>query len=405
MSAVADVQTRSVLIAGGGIGGLAAALALAKRGVRAHVLEKRAAFSEEGAGIQIGPNGARILQEIGAEPGLIDNAATPDALDVRDARKGYSLTTLPLGDWMVKRFGAPYWTLHRQDLHAALLSAAQAAPLISISTGAAVADATSSAEAVEARLADGTRLAGSALVAADGLWSEIRSTHFRTPPPALSGKSAFRSVVPAQAMPKDLAANNVHILLSPGAHVVHYPVRGGREVAIVAIFEEQQQTTGWSMPVEAAFVRSRVAKLAPQIRALFDAADAWKMWALPVLAVPPVWAKDRCALLGDAAHPVLPFLAQGAVLALEDSAVLAGELAHTDPRDFAGALQRYSARRYARALRVQSASRRNGRIYHVSGMIAAARDGVLRKTPPAILMKQYDWLYGWKASEPPNLPA
>lgn len=386
----------AVLIAGGGIGGLAAALALSKAGIPSHVLERRADFSEAGAGIQIGPNGTRILEEIGAASWLAEHVATPDALQVRDAVTGVQIARMPLGAWIAKRHGAPYWTAHRQDLHGALLKAAQAAPNISLTTGATADTVTESSAGIVLRcLEDGAAYEGSALIAADGLWSSLRTKNFDPAPPRPAGKNAYRTVVPVSSLPEGLAVNDVHIWLTDGAHIVHYPVREGREHAFVIIFDEPQHTVGWSTEVEAAFVRARAQRLAPSLRVLLEAGEGWRVWSLHELGMPRRWSQGRMALLGDAAHPVLPFLAQGAVLALEDASVLAHELAR-DGNSVSEALARYEDKRHARALRVQSASRRNGRIYHLSGALAKARDTVLRKSPATLFMRQYDWLYGWK---------
>lgn len=390
-----EIPDNAVLIAGGGIGGLATALALAKRNIPSCVLERRSAFSEEGAGIQLGPNGTRILKDIGAFDILQSSAAAPDALQVRDAVTGRALTRLPLGPWLAERHGSPYWSAHRQDLHAALLSAARAQPLIQLVTGAAIESATHSASGATVSLAGGDVLDGQAVIGADGLWSSLRASVFHEASPHPSGKSAYRTVVPAASLPDGLTVNDVHIWLTEGAHVVHYPVRAGTEHAFVIILEEPHTAVGWSSPVEAAFVRARAQRLAPSLRTLLEAGRSWRMWSLHELSMPRSWVQGRIALLGDAAHPVLPFLAQGAVLALEDASVLADELAHADGSP-ASALERYQDRRRARALRVQAASQRNGRVYHLSGFLAAARDQVLATTPPALLMRQYDWLYGWR---------
>jgi len=385
-----------VLIAGGGIGGLAAALALSKAGIASHVLECRADFSEAGAGIQIGPNGTRVLEGIGATPWLREHVAAPDVLQVRDALTGEKITRMPLGDWIAKRHGSPYWTAHRQDLHGALLQAARAAPHITLTTGMTAETVTQSSTGVTLRCAEsGTSLDGTALIAADGLWSTLRAKHFDPASARPAGKNAYRTVVPVSSLPEGLAVNDAHIWLTAGAHVVHYPVRAGREHAFVIIFEEPQHTLGWSAQVEAAFVRARAQRLAPSLRVLLEAGENWRVWSLHELAMPHRWSDGRVGLLGDAAHPVLPFLAQGAVLALEDASVLAHELSQNSG-SVSGALVRYEDRRRARALRVQGASRRNGRIYHLAGALAKARDNVLRRTPATLLMRQYDWLYGWK---------
>lgn len=387
----------AVLIAGGGIGGLACALALARRGIASHVLEKRGSFSEDGAGIQIGPNGSRILQSLGAAPFLAPAACAPDAIQVRDAVTGVQIARLPLGAWIAARHGAPYLTAHRKDLHAALLEAAGHETLITLSTNAGVTGCVEELGGVRADLEAGGERHGRALIAADGLWSALRAGWAAGGDLRPSGKVALRTVVSAGHLPAGLAANDVHIWLTVGAHVVHYPVRGASEHAFVIVIDDASLTEGWSTRVEPAFVKARTRSLAPSLRALLDSADTWRMWSLQELALPKCWVSGRRALLGDAAHPVLPFLAQGAVLALEDAVVLADELAHAGRGEIAVALLAYQERRRPRALRVQAASRRNGQIYHLNGMLALMRDSVLRATPPALLMRQYDWLYGWRA--------
>lgn len=385
----------AVLITGGGIGGLATALALAKRDISSQILEKRSAFSEEGAGIQIGPNGTRILNDIGVLELLRDDAAAPDALQVRDGINAHELARLPLGSWIAERHGSPYWTAHRQDLHRALLEAATREPRITLHTDCPVETATQRSDSVTAILSGGREVSGQVLIGADGLWSALRANVFHGNTPRPAGRSAYRTVVPVSDLPAGLAANDVHIWLMDGAHVVHYPVRGGKEIAFVIILTESRPAPGWSTPVEAAFVRTRAQRLAPSLRVLLEAGQHWRMWSLHELATPRQWANGRIALLGDAAHAVLPFLAQGAVLALEDAAVLADAIANADG-SFSIALARYEDQRRARALRVQAASRRNGRIYHLSGLLGAARDKVMHGTPPTLLMRQYDWLYGWR---------
>lgn len=385
---------KPVLIAGGGIGGLAAALALASRGVPCRVLERRPVFAEEGAGIQIGPNGMRVLENLGAAEHLRPQAAAPDALEVHDATTGATLAVLPLGEWIGQRHGAPYWTAHRQDLHQSLLTAAHSRNDIEITTSADAVLAQSRNEEVVVRLGDDCELSGSALIVADGVRSHLRKQIFGGSDPTYAGKCAFRAVVPHSMAPREVAANVVHIWLGRGAHVVNYPVRGGAEIAIVVIFDDAKISDGWSLAVESSAVAERVKSFAKPIRDLVEAAPHWRMWSLVELSMPPRWNAERIVLLGDAAHPVLPFVAQGAVLALEDAITFADLLERTQG-DVVKAGRHYGECRRPRALRVQAASRRNGRHYHLDGLFARARNSVLRLTPPAVLMAQFDWLYGW----------
>jgi salicylate hydroxylase len=371
-SALAGVRrdgSAPVLIAGAGIGGLATALALARKGIASQVLESRAEFGTEGAGIQIGPNGTRILQSLGVSDALKPHVGVPAAVAVRDGARGSELARLPLGDWIAKRHGAPYWVVHRGDLHTVLVAAARAEPLITLSTGAAVAAVAAREDAVAAASASGEAWTGRALVGADGLWSAVRPSLFATGAPRFAGKSAARSVV-------------------------HYPVSGGTALAIVVIVADTLASDDWSAPVTPDWVAQRLPACARALRDLVATPQAWRRWALHTLPPLPTWTRGPVTLLGDAAHAIVPFLAQGGVLALEDAAVLAEALQRSDAAD---AFRLYERRRRPRALRVAKASLQNGRIYHLSGALARARDLVLRTLPPERLMARYDWLYGWRA--------
>lgn len=385
-----------VLIAGGGIGGLATAVALARQGIPALVLERRETFEEEGAGIQIGPNGTRLLQSLGVADALRPRVGVPECIRVRDGASGAELACLPLGNWIAERHGAPYWVAHRRDLHAALLSAARSEPLVALATGFSVAEAASNdTHAAVANEAGQTRT-GAALIAADGVWSTVRTRLFGTPSPRYTGKSAARSVVARAGLPPEVSASETGVWLFPHAHVVHYPISGGEEMAIIVVVNDEHGERQWSAPVHSSWIGDRLPPCASPLRALIDAAPAWKKWGLHKLATPQNWARGRIALLGDAAHPVMPFLAQGAVMALEDAAVLAQEIAAEGP-DMVEALRSYEHRRLPRASRVADASRVNGLIYHLSGPLAAARNLTLRMATGERVMSRYDWLYGWRA--------
>lgn len=383
-----------VLIAGGGIGGLATALALARRGIASHVFERRPAFSEDGAGIQIGPNGTKILAELGAADLLRSSAATPDAIRILDTTTGRELARLPLGRWIAERHGSPYWVAHRQDLHAALVARVRAEPLIEISLGTEITAGQSGDHVATASAMDGRTWSADALIAADGLWSGLRTSLFGARELRFAGKCAARAVVPIDAVPDRLHRTEVHLWLAPGAHIVHYPVRAGHEVAIVAIFDDSQATQSWSTPADPSWVRERAAKFPAALRDLLAQPETWRKWSLYALHSRPPYARGHAALLGDAAHPVFPFLAQGGVLALEDAVVIADCLARS-PGDVARALAEYQRRRRARVARVTRASRLNGKIYHLSGLLASLRNQALGALPAESLMARYDWLYGW----------
>lgn len=383
-----------VLIAGGGLGGLATALALARRGRASRILERNPAFSEAGAGIQIGPNGMRVLELLDADRALRAVAVEPEEIRVVDGLTGTELTALPLGHWIAKRHGAPYCVAHRADLQQALLARAREEPLISIETGFAVASIEEHAGVVEVRSSEGHAARGAALVAADGLWSAVRPL-LGAPSLPYATRIAARTVIPADRVPDAFKAAAIFMWLAPRAHVVHYPVRGGNQIAVVAVFESSWRGQEWATAAERELLMEKLAEFAPPLRRLLALSGEWRKWSLFDAPPLPRWTEGRVALLGDAAHPILPFLAQGGTLALEDAVTVAWHLEkHQD--DAAKAFTGYERERRPRSRRVQVAARRNGRIYHLSGTLAATRNLVLRGTPPQRLMASYDWLYGWR---------
>lgn len=388
-----------VLIAGGGIGGLAAALALARRGWASIIAERRSEWSEAGAGIQISPNGYRVLERLGVAERLAPFAARPEEVVVREAAAGRLLQRLPLGDWIARRHGAPYWLAHRRDLQAALVAAVEAQPLISVEKGfESLAFEEVSSDRIALRAHDGRRIEGGLLIGADGVFSRVRQQLFAPRAPTFSGWTAARTVIPARAQmqDRDAAIRNdaTGVWLAPKAHIVHYPVRAGAEIAIVVVRKQSWSDRGWSEPVEAAGLESEIATIAPAFAAALGNDLAWRRWALFETEPLARWSKGRMTILGDAAHPTLPFMAQGGVLALEDAAVLAACLsAHGDP---VAGLAAYEKLRFPRARRVVAAARRNAFVFHLSGPAAFARDAAMRLLGGEKVMAGYDWLYGWQ---------
>jgi salicylate hydroxylase len=389
---------RPTLIAGGGIGGLALALALARRGRASLVLEREAALSAAGAGIQLGPNAVRALEGLGLAEALRPWVGAPEAIEVR-AAAGWHLARLPLGRWIAERHGAPYWSVHRGDLHRVLAESAAAEPLIAIRNGFEVAAVAQSADAVTAEDGAGRAVSGPLLVGADGLWSAVRGAVAGVAAPRPVGTTATRSVIPAGragALPTDA----VGLWLGPDVHVVHYPVRAGAEIAVTVIAREDWRGRTWDAEADAGALRARLAPFHASLgRALVPeegAGHAWRKWALHVLSALPQWASGRIVLIGDAAHPVLPFLAQGGALAIEDAVTLAHCLASGTSADLAPALAQFHALRAARAGRIQRASRRQGSIYRLAAPFSWARDAVLALAPGQRLMAGLDWLYGWR---------
>ncbi len=385
-----------VLIAGGGIGGLTTALALARREIPSVVMERRSAFSEDGAGLQIGPNGTAILRRLGVASALEPDVGVPGAIVVHDGRDGSVLTRLPLGNWIERRHGTPYWVAHRQDLHAALLGKAKSEPLITLTLDAAFQNADRiSGEGVRIQTRDHRTWTGSTLIGADGLWSSVRQGLFTSAEPRPTGISAVRTTIPVDHKLGAPWQRDTYVYMRPDAHIVHYPVRGGSEIAVVCILHTPTSSQDWSTTIDRAWVEPQIAAFPAEVRKLLATAPGWKRWSLFELEPGHAWANGNVALLGDAAHPLLPFLAQGAVLALEDAVVLADCMA--SHRDIAEGLARYARIRSERANKVVAASRRNGRIYHLDGAMAAARNLTLRTLGGERVMAGYDWLYGWRA--------
>jgi salicylate hydroxylase len=380
-----------ILIAGAGIAGLAAALALHKIGRRCRILEARADLVQDGAGIQIGPNGTAALSWLGVAEHVATFVSVPAAIRVLDGPTGRRLADLPLGAWMATRHASPYWVVHRADLHACLRAAVNAAG-IDIETGTTVIEADDRGDRVDVVLADGRRIDAPALVAADGLWSTLRERMHPQCGPIPFGRWAARTVLAADALPSAELMRDVHIWLAPDRHVVTYPVRRDRELNVVVIAGAAAASKLWSTPVEAAEIARRTARLDPRLAAHLAVATTWHQWPL-MSAVPlQTFVRGRIALLGDAAHPMLPFLAQGAVMALEGAIHLARAIASN--ADLENAFADYDRQHRPRATRVAGASARNGRLYHLQTPLAPLRNAILPLIPGRIVMSAYDWMYG-----------
>ena len=384
-----------VLIAGGGIGGLTLALALSRYGIPSRILERRPGFTEAGAGIQLGPNATGVLQRLGVSPRLEPLAGKPAGLRVFEGSSGRVLTEMPLGPWLTERHGAPYWVAHRADLQKALLDTAASAPLVEIATGCDVATFDANADRVRVRTSDGQEHRGALLVGADGIWSVIRKTLWPDADLTYSGRTAARAVLDRSRLPAQFSDNITGIWLAPSAHIVHYPVRDGAELAIAVLMEEPWPGEGWGLPVDRDGLIARLGQFSPDLRHLLSLANDWHRW--PLYDPKPLtrWSQGRVTLLGDAAHPVLPFMAQGGALAIEDAATLAAAIA-ADRDAPTVALARYEQARRPRAVRMQNTSRQNGLIYHMRPPASLARDLTLRMIPARQMMARYDWVYSWK---------
>jgi salicylate hydroxylase len=393
-------SARTLVIAGAGIGGLTAALAVARQGWRVIVLEQAERLEEAGAGIQLSPNASHILTALGLNERLAPHVAVPEEVTVAHARSGRVMARIPLGPAAAARYGAPYWIIHRGDLQATLREAVEAHPGITLRLGAQVDDFAihGNGITVAALTREGTiEENGTALLGADGLWSRLRGRLGHREPPRFAGRSAWRALVPADAVAGEFRRQTVHLWLGRGGHVVHYPVKGGRLINVVAIMGDDWREPGWGTPVHRSEVLSCFGKDAWRgpLRDLMSVPDRWLKWALYDAAPLSYWSRGPVTLLGDAAHPMLPYLAQGAAMGIEDAAEL-GRCLGDEPDDPAAAFGRFEQRRRRRAAQVQRAAHRTGSLYHWRGVGGLIRTIAFAILPGDRLLDRYDWIYGWK---------
>ena len=393
-------ESRHIVVVGAGIGGLTAALTLSRIGCRVTLIDRSAALTEVGAGLQVSPNASRILIDQDLGPALKQAAVYPDAIHVYSTQAGGQVASLPLGASFAARYGAPYLVIHRADLQKALVDAVAARAEITLRLGVAIARVDERTDGLTVWLDTGEALPADGLIGADGVRSEVRTEVLRGPAARYSGRIAYRATVPIDHVPPALRQVTC-VWMAPSAHLVHYPIRAGRDFNLVAVMESDWRDEGWSSPADRDEVLARFAPSSgetwpQQARDLIAAPTNWSRWALCGVDPRFTWSRGRVTLLGDAAHAMLPFAAQGAAMAIEDAEVLATALACDE--DVATALRSYEAARKPRVSAVVDLAHSNGRLYHLGSVAATLRDAALKRLPARFALDRQNWIYAWRAA-------
>ncbi|MFF7145297.1 3-hydroxybenzoate 6-monooxygenase [Streptomyces nodosus] len=383
-----------VLIAGGGIGGLAAALSIARHGHQVVVLERRDTFSELGAGIQLGPNAFHALDQLGVGESARQSAVYIDELRFMDGTTGRRVASMPLTGAYRTRFGNPYAVVHRGDLYQTLLDACGAEWNITLNTDCSVTCYEQNSESVTAITETGRRFTGSALIGADGIRSAVRDRLIGDGAPRVSGHTIYRSVIPMERVPQELRWNTVTLWAGPKWHFVHYPIGSGKFLNLAVTRDDGARDIVVGRPAEGTHVLSEFPELSDTARQLLELGTDWKEWVLCDRDPVERWTDGRVALLGDAAHPMLQYAAQGACMALED-AVLIGQLLAGAAGDIPQRLEKYNSERYERSAAVQQVARAMGeQLYHPAGDAAAVRNRMLSSFTVDELYDKVEWLHG-----------
>lgn len=387
-------QQLPIIIAGGGIGGLATAIGLANKRFASVVLEKAPQFGEIGAGIQLGPNAFHAFDYLGVGDAARAMAIYIDSLRLMDAISGDEITRIPLDDAFRARFKNPYGVIHRGDLHGVFVRACEAHSLVDLRTSSEVVDYDQDESRITVHLADGDSIDGSMLVGADGLWSKIRMKVVGDGAPQVSGHTTYRSVIPTENMPEDLRWNAATLWAGPKCHIVHYPLSDWKAFNLVVTSHNDATEAVAGKPVSAEEVKRGFQHINERARKIIDHGKDWKLWVLCDREPVSNWQDGRVVLLGDAAHPMLQYFAQGACMAMEDAVCLSAEM-EAAAGDVARALPAYQAKRTLRTARVQLQSRWIGEhIYHPAGGHAELRNAIMRAKTAEQWYDSVDWIYG-----------
>lgn len=386
-------QSLPVIVAGGGIGGLAAALALVRQGFNVKVLEQAPEIGEIGAGIQLGPNAFHAFDALGIGEKARGRAVYTDEMVMHDAIDGALVGRIPTDAAFRQRFGNPYAVIHRVDVHLSLLEGAQETGKVEFLTSTHVERVEQDEHSVTVYDQHGNAHRGLALIGADGVKSVVRAQYVNDPA-RVTGHVVYRAVIDKKDFPADLQWNAASIWVGPNCHLVHYPLRGGEQYNVVVTFHSRQQEQWGVTDGSREEVQSYFQSICPQARQLIDLPKSWKRWATADREPIAQWTFGRATLLGDAAHPTTQYMAQGACMALEDAVTL-GQALRVHGNDFTKAFDLYQRSRVARTARIVLSSREMGRIYHAKGVERLVRNDLWKGRSAERFYDAMEWLYGW----------
>lgn len=382
-----------ILIVGGGIGGLSMAIALAQKGYPSKVFEQASQFGEIGAGIQLGPNAFRTMERLGIADGVSETAVFVKKLIMMDSINGREAGSIALGDKIKQHFDYPYAVTHRADLHNVLLDQCMASPLINLVTSMSASGFEQDENGVTLHFDDAASETGSALIGADGLWSKIRGQLLEDGPPRVSGHIAYRAVLPLDEFPESMRWDAATLWAGPRTHLVHYPLRNWKLFNIVATFHSDFYVEGWNEPGERDVLLRQFKDVGPKPMSIILKPESWRRWVLCDRDPVDNWSKGRVTLLGDAAHPMLQYFAQGATMAMEDAVCLADQLVGHDG-NMEATFKAYQEARAPRTAKVQLQARALGDLYHMSGVRRWIRNAIMRHRKSEKFYEGLAWLYG-----------
>ena len=386
-----------IIVVGGGIGGLAASLALVRQGFEVTVLEQAPEIGEIGAGIQLGPNAFSAFDALGVGERARGRAVYVDEMIMHDAIDGELVGRIPTGEAFRKRFNNPYAVIHRVDIHSSLLEGAQETGRIEFKTSTRIERVEQDDAGVTAFDQNGVAHRGLALIAADGGKSVVRAQYVNDPP-RITGHVVYRAVIDKADFPKDLQWNAASLWAGPKCHLVHYPLRGGEQYNVVVTFHSRKAEEWGVTDGSKEEVQSYFQDVCPKARQLIDLPKSWRRWATADKEPIETWTFGRVTLLGDSAHPTTQYMAQGACMALEDAVTL-GEALRVNQNDIPKALQLYQACRTTRTARIVLSGREMGRIYHAAGVERKIRNSLWKDRPVERFYDAVEWLYGWNVTK------